>query len=324
MDAFDLRQWEGFAAAGGSPAEPVIIDQIIIDSRRIDSPRALFVALIGEKDDGHRYVQQAASAGAKYALVSQQWAAPLPTPEIKLLRVPNPLQAFQEIARTYRLQLQTKIIGIAGSFGKTMVKDLLHALLGTEKRAAASPESFNSQIGVALSLLTLGKEHEIAVIEAAISEPQEMDILADMIRPDHTILTPIGKKHIATLNNIDTLVDETTKLIQATSSNGWALIPQEYQEKEHLPSRVYLWDRDDGVLPHASPFPENSLVKYQVSFPGEAPFSVKSPPDMPIFSIFSIWQSRPPGLQEFHTILFFRFCAITGLNRLGQKSGNPP
>lgn len=272
MDAFDIRQWKGFAAAGGSPAEPAIIDQIIIDSRRIDSPHSLFVALKGEKDDGHRYLQQAAQAGAKYALVSHQWAAPLPTPEIKLLRVPNPLQAFQEIARTYRLQLQTKIIGIAGSFGKTMVKDLLHALLGTEKRAAASPESFNSQIGVALSLLTLGKEHEIAVIEAAISEPHEMDILANMIRPDHTILTPIGKKHIATLHNIDTLVDETTKLIQATPSSGWALIPQEYQELEHLPSRFYLWDRNDGVLPHASPFPETSLVKYQVNFPGETPF----------------------------------------------------
>lgn len=272
MDAFDIRQWKGFAAAGGSPAEPAIIDQIIIDSRRIDSPHSLFVALKGEKDDGHRYVQQAAQAGAKYALVSHQWAAPLPTPEIKLLRVPNPLQAFQEIAQTYRLQLQTKIIGIAGSFGKTMVKDLLHALLGTEKRAAASPESFNSQIGVALSLLTLGKEHEIAVIEAAISEPHEMDILANMIRPDHTILTPIGKKHIATLHNIDTLVDETTKLIQATPSSGWALIPQEYQELEHLPSRFYLWDRNDGVLPHASPFPETSLVKYQVNFPGETPF----------------------------------------------------
>ena len=86
-----------------------------------------------------------------------------------LLRSPAPLRSFQEIAKTYRLQVPTKIIGVTGSFGKTMVKDLLFSLLGTEKYACASPESFNSQIGVALSLLTLNKQHEIAVIEAAIS-----------------------------------------------------------------------------------------------------------------------------------------------------------
>ena len=204
MDAFDLREWEGFITAGGSVSEPAIVDQIVIDSRRIDSRHALFVALKGEREDGHQYVLQAAKAGAKFALVSQEWQLPTPCVELALLRVQSPLKAFQAITKAYRLQLPTKIIGITGSFGKTMVKDLLHALLIPEKRTAASPESFNSQIGVALSLLTLHKQHEIALIEAAISHKEEMDALADLIRPDYTLLTPMGKKtscHLARYPN---------------------------------------------------------------------------------------------------------------------------
>lgn len=275
MDAFDLRQWEGFSFAGGSLAEPVIIDQIAIDSRRIDSPHALFVALKGEKEDGHCYVEQAAQSGAKFALVSQQWQPPASLEKLTLLRVENPLQAFQAIAKAYRLQLPTKIIGITGSFGKTMVKDLLSALLGTQKHAAASPESFNSQIGVALSLLTLQQKHEIAVIEAAISHQKEMNALVDMIRPDYTILTPIGKKHLATLEDLPTLIKETMKLIEATSSKGWSLIPHDAHLKEHLSNiscPSFFWDEFYSQLPHASTLPLSPLSRYQMTFPDSATY----------------------------------------------------
>lgn len=270
MDAFDLRNWEGFAAAKGSLAEPVIVDQIAIDSRRIDSPHALFIALKGEREDGHQYVEHAARAGAKFAVVSEQWNPSSAMPDLTLLRVPNPLQALQSIAKSYRLQLPIKIIGITGSFGKTMVKDFLHALLKTEKKAAASPESFNSQIGVPLSLLTLSQQHEVGIIEAAISHPNEMQALAEMIRPDYTILTPIGKKHLATLQDLSTLVEETMKLIYATSQKGWSLLPQDEQIKKHLPFLAcpfFFWSDGSGKLPHASELPQAPFGHYQISFP---------------------------------------------------------
>lgn len=267
MEAFDLRLWEGFAAAGGSLAEASMIDQIVIDSRRVDSAHALFVALRGEKEDGHSYVAQAAQSGAKFALVSNEWEPGFTNPSIQLLRVSSPLQAFQAIAKAYRLRLKTKIIGITGSFGKTMVKDLLHALLATEQCTAASPESFNSQIGVPLSLLTLEHQHEIAVIEAAISKQDEMDKLAGIICPDHTILTPLGKKHITTLNDLATLRDETMKLIHATPAEGWSLLPDECMNRTDLPSQHYFWAQNNQELPFAAPFPANSLTKYRVSFP---------------------------------------------------------
>lgn len=270
MDAFDLRKWEGFASAGGSLAEPAIVDQIAIDSRRIDSRHALFVALKGEKEDGHNYVEQAASVGAKYALISKQWNPSASFPGLTLLRVSHPLQSFQAIAKSYRLQLPTKIIGITGSFGKTMVKDFLHALLNTERCTAASPESFNSQIGVALSLLTLRQKHEVALIEAAISHPKEMDALVDMIRPDYTLLTPIGKKHLATLQDLPTLVEELMKLIKATSHQGWSLLPNDEQVKKHASSLAcsfFFWNDSHAQLPHAAEFPSTPLNQYQIIFP---------------------------------------------------------
>lgn len=263
MDEFDLKKWSGFAEAGGDLKKPTIIDQIVIDTRRIDSSRALFVALKGEKDNGHKYLRQAAEAGAKFALVSQSWNPSESYPGITLLRVSNPLKAFQEVAKQYRMQLPTKIIGITGSFGKTMVKDFLQALLVDKKRVAVSPESFNSQIGVPLSLLTLKQDHEIAIIEAAISQENEMDSLADIIKPDYSLLTPIGNKHIATLKDVSTLTHETMKLIHATSKEGWSLIPRE-SHYQPFSSHVYLWDEQHTHLPHAL---HTSLTSYKIRFP---------------------------------------------------------
>lgn len=134
MDPFDLRKWGEFHRSGGDSNTPAIVDQIVIDSRRIDSPKALFVALKGKHEDGHSYVKNAALAGAKYALVARDWQPPADISNITLIHVDDPLQALQEIAKSYRLQLPIKLIGITGSFGKTMVKDLAYLFLKKEKK----------------------------------------------------------------------------------------------------------------------------------------------------------------------------------------------
>ena len=275
MDPFDLRAWEGFKQAGGVLEAPAMIDQVAIDSRRLHSPHSLFVALPGETQDGHNFVAQAAELGAKYAIVSTQWNAPSNLKEIQLLRTANPLRAFQEVARSYRLSLPTKIIAVTGSFGKTMVKDLLLLLLKTQKRSAASPESFNSQIGVALSLMTLTHQDELAIIEAAISKKNEMDILADLIRPDFTILTPMGNKHLATLEDLETLASEMIKLVNLTKCNGWALLPNDPLIQQQIKiSSYYFWNEADPYLPHASStsLSGTTLSKYQLTFPDQTSF----------------------------------------------------
>lgn len=270
MDLFDLRQWASFAQAGGSLDTPAYIDQVTIDSRSIYSRSALFVALKGKNTDGHHFLSDAAEKGAKFALISKDWKDSTVYQNLILLRVDDPLQALQSLAKTYRKQLPTKFIGIGGSFGKTMVKDLLHAFLATSKTVAASPGSFNSQIGVPLSLFTLQKHHEIGLIEAAISHPQEMDILADIIEPDCTLLTPMGKKHLATLKNLSTLLDETWKLVKKTPSSGWALISTEDHHHPSCPDTLckkYSWDKQEDNLPHASPCKKSPLTHYLLTFP---------------------------------------------------------
>ena len=277
MDRFDLREWQGFGVAGGNLQESAWVDQVVIDSRRIESSQAVFIALPGNREDGAAYVRHAAEAGAKFALVPVAWNPPSDLPNITLLKVPEPLKALQEIAGTYRRKLGLKLVGIGGSFGKTMVKDLLQTILKTEKKTAASPESFNSQIGVALSLFTLHKGDEIGLIEAAISETSEMDKLAELILPDYAILTPIGKKHLPTLGNLQNLAGEMMKLVLKTPSDGWALLPQNSLITPYLSfcsSSLYFWNEIDSRLPHAQSIQSqtNTQGSYALSFPKGSSF----------------------------------------------------
>ncbi len=268
MDSFDLRTWDLFSSAGGLLNEPTLIDQVVIDSRRIDSKHSLFVALKGKKEDGHRFIEHAAKNGAKFAIVSHDFQE---SPQgISLLKVANPLSALQSLAGAYRKILPTKILGMTGSFGKTMVKDLLYSLLSTEKKVNASPESFNSQIGVALSLLNFRKEDEIGIIEAAISLPNEMRPLLEMIQPDFSLLTPVGNKHHTTLD-IQSLKKELWMLLEGTRKTGWALLPKDNQLGQ-LECPTFFWDTPSNTLPHAIADSASPFSKYQVIFPDHSIF----------------------------------------------------
>lgn len=254
MEPFDLRKWNGFKAAGGDPAKTAVVDQMTIDSRRIHSPHALFVALKGKTHDGHCFITKAVNAGAKFALIDKNWELQTTHPNITLLRVENPLKSFQEIVKTYRNEFSCKVIGITGSYGKTMVKDLLQAILSTSKIVAASPESFNSQIGVPLSLLRINKDTEIALIEAGASQIGEMEALANLISPDCTILTHVGRKHLSTLGSLENIASELLKLTKMTSPNGWVVLPQMPMTLPHLDSikaKKLFWNIPSNDLPHA-------------------------------------------------------------------------
>lgn len=270
MEAFDLRLWKGFVQAGGNASQPAVIEQIAIDSRRIVSPRTLFVALPGKVHDGHIFVSQAAQAGARYALVRKNWQPPQLTPHLQLLRVDDPLRAFQEIAATYRMGLKCRVVSITGSYGKTMVKDLLQLMLESSWSVVASPGSFNSQIGVPLSLLTIRQEHEVALIEAAISHKQEMDALAGMIAPVCGILTHVGKKHMATLGDRGTIASELVKLFKDTAE--WVVVPKDVHLQPHLGNLKaphHFWNDAGGRLPHARFMTQehSSTMPYKVEFP---------------------------------------------------------
>ncbi|MGA8165553.1 MAG: alanine racemase [Waddliaceae bacterium] len=254
MESFDLRQWKPSIAAGGSPSSAAIIDQITIDSRRIHSANALFIALQGSRMDGHCFVAHAAEAGAKYAIVKKTWKAPPLPQNIRLFPVEDPVRAFQDISQLYRHHLPCQVLTIIGSYGKTMVKDLLLAMLLPSRRAVASPESFNSQIGVPLSLLHINKHHDIALIEMAFSKVNEIETLANAACPEYCLLTHIGKKHIATLGSLEQTAAEMVKCLQKIPETGWCLLPGDPLLEPYLPTikgKCFFWNAENRELPHA-------------------------------------------------------------------------
>lgn len=262
MDPFDLKEWKEFDKADA------YIDQVVIDSRLIQSKHALFVALKGERD-GHDFVRDAYQKGAKYAIVKKTFQSDFPNDF--LIRVDDPLRALQQIAALYRSKKKAVVVGITGSKGKTMVKDFLASLLSHKKRVVASPESFNSQLGVALSLLQIREGHEIALIEAGISEQGEMDHLSFMVQPDHAILTVIEESH----HPKEVVAHEKSKLLKSVKE-GWILAPKELPE---LSKRQFHWNGD--LLPQAKALPSKDpfILDYQVIFPSgkEAQLQFKRP-----------------------------------------------
>ncbi len=271
MERFDLRLWPGFAAAGGDTSSPAPVNQIVIDSRRVTSPDALFVALPGGTRDGHHFVSHAAVQGARFVLMRRGMPAPN---TLKSLFVEDPLTALQEIAAIYRQQRNATVIAVTGSFGKTMLKDLLYHLVSSHFPTSASPESFNSQIGVALSLLNIADQDRLAIVEAGISLPGDMKSLAKMIAPDHVIITSIGEQHLATMGNTASIAREKVSLAHSLPAHGWLLGPS--QTKAALAAQslnALFWDQPKSEFPTLERFPK--IQAYQLHFPDGATYEAK-------------------------------------------------
>lgn len=192
----DYRYPEIEAILGGTPSEdPVVIRSIAFDTRRIlDGSSVLFFALEGVFRNGHDFIPDAYDKGVRRFVVSQAGSTSQ-FPDALEIVVPDTLKALQELAAWHRKRFSIPVVGITGSNGKTTVKEWLSTLLQKKFNVARTPKSYNSQLGVAISLLELTAESEVAVIEAGISEPGEMHILRHMIAPTHGIFTSFGAAH---------------------------------------------------------------------------------------------------------------------------------
>ena len=181
------------------PAD-LCISNVVIDSR---SPRvskaSLFIALDGVKDDGHNYLQEFKDKGGLLAIVKKQ------SDSLGLVQlvVADPKLALQELAKAHRSKFDYQVIGIAGSNGKTIVKEWLYHTLKEDFNIVRSPKSYNSQIGVALSILGMTQHHNLAIFEAGISAPGEMSKLCEMIQPTFGVFTGIGDAHASEFESND-------------------------------------------------------------------------------------------------------------------------
>ncbi len=163
-----------------------------IDSRQV-KPGNLFFALPGEKVDGHDYLQEAASAGAKAAVVSKQYQGE--AFGMELLALPDVLEGLQQVGRSILASRQSQVVAITGSVGKTTTKEFAATLLGGSFRLFASPKSYNSQATVPLSILLADGDEELLILEMGMSEPGEMDRLVSIAPPNVALLTTVAVQH---------------------------------------------------------------------------------------------------------------------------------
>ena len=207
------------------------ISRTVVDSRRAE-PGALFVALKGERVDGHDYVADAFSRGAVAAIVEHNVDVEAPTldlaekpgfsqkpgffPQLPLLiKVPNSLHALQQMATFWRQRHRVRVVGITGSVGKTTTKELAAAVLARRYVTLKSEASFNNEIGLPLTLMHLTDEHERAVLEMGMYDVGEIADLARIARPDVGIVTIIGPVHLERAGTIERIVEAKAELVRA-------------------------------------------------------------------------------------------------------------
>lgn len=227
---------------------------VTIDSRHIGN-ESVFFALKGTRTDGHLHLAQAFDNGASVAVVSRSWTDRSGMPPGKpVIEVAQPLAALQKLAAWWRGRLTGKVIGITGSNGKTIVKDSLLQTLAHQFAAAGNPGSHNSQLGVPLSILRVPVDVDYTILEAGISEPDEMLHLESMIRPDFGILTNIGMAHIDSFGNQKRIAAEKIKLFQNIPATGWVIMPDTcrafYEDGPQLSCEVHYFGCPSKSLPY--------------------------------------------------------------------------
>lgn len=172
------------------------VKQFLYDSRHLQAAgETLFIALQSDRNDGHDFVADLYQKGVRAFMVTQGRLQPDDYPEAGFIICANPLLSLQALAAHHRTQFQIPVIGITGSNGKTIVKEWLYQCLKSDFSICRSPRSYNSQIGVALSILNLEAHHTLAIFEAGISQPGEMERLEKMICPQIGVFTHLGPAH---------------------------------------------------------------------------------------------------------------------------------
>ncbi len=207
--------------------EKACINRLLLDSRQYSSADGvLFFALRGNNHDGHQYISELLKKGIRNFVVNE-----LPKKKgakANYLVVPNTLAALQKLARSVRANSNARIIGITGSNGKTIVKEWLAQILQKQFAVCRSPKSYNSQVGVPLSVWELQPRHEVGVFEAGISRPGEMALLEEILKPEIGIFTNIGTAHDVNFKNHQQKIEEKLKLF--------------------VNSRKLVYQKDEGFL----------------------------------------------------------------------------
>ena len=196
----------------------VEITGVSIDTRRVQ-PGDLFVAIKGERVDGHDYLAQAAAQGAVAAMVTRQVDGALPQ-----IVVNDSTLALGDLASSVRAQRNLRVVGITGSNGKTTVKTLTASILSRHGRTHVSAGNYNNELGLPLSLLAMPQDTEYAVFEMGAGKPGDIEYLAAIARPDIGLVTLIAPAHLARMGSIEGVAETKGALYRALPVDGVAII----------------------------------------------------------------------------------------------------
>lgn len=239
-----------------------------IDSRQV-TPDSLFIALPGERFDGHDFVQEAINQGASVALISREISTEYNQLDLRqgwkadqqlavgdapiCLIVDDSLNAMQKIARFWRRRLDLVVIGITGSVGKSTTKELVAEVLSQRYKTLKSPGNLNNEIGLPLTLLQLTEQHERAVLEMGFYVPGEIEFLCDLALPQVGVVTNIGTVHAERAGTIEDIAKGKAELVQALppEPDGLAILnfddPKVREMADQSKSRIFFY----GMSPDA-------------------------------------------------------------------------
>lgn len=227
----------------------ISVNNLLFDSRLLISPEStLFFALRGQRNDGHRYIKELYDKGVRSFVVDNSTSLNEINTYDKatFIVVEDTLKALQKIAAYHRNNYNIPTIGITGSNGKTIIKEWLYYILCQEMSVVRSPKSYNSQIGVPLSVWQLNDSHQLAIFEAGISRPNEMQKLKDIIQPTIGIFTNIGQAHGKNFNDINHKIEEKLKLFTDVKT---LIYCSDYKELHHhikkLNINTFCWSKKD-------------------------------------------------------------------------------
>jgi Alr-MurF fusion protein len=192
---------------------------------------SVFFALTGRRTDGALHAEQALAAGAAAAVVARDRAHLIHGERGPVILVDNPLAALHRLAGWWRSRLTATVVAVVGSHGKTVTKDALVHFASASRQAYGSPGSYNSQLGVALALLGCPVDAELAVIEAAASEPGEMARLAAIVRPDHVVVTYVGSRYAARFGGTGGYARELLAMAAGLGPAGWVLFGRDDRDE---------------------------------------------------------------------------------------------
>jgi UDP-N-acetylmuramoyl-tripeptide--D-alanyl-D-alanine ligase len=207
------------------PLAPGTIFPRIERNSRLVARGDLFLAIRGDRLDGHAFVTEAAERGAAAALVARDWIAAAGSPPLPVIVVDDTVAALQRWARAHRLALPMSVVGITGSVGKTSTKEVVAAVLGQRFTTYRSPGNLNTEIGLPLSLLETGPRTDVAVLEMGGAYAfGELTLLASIAQPNIAVVTNVFPVHLERMGSIEAIAETKAELVDAVPADGAAVL----------------------------------------------------------------------------------------------------